>query len=56
MSPKTAWFEVLAHNAEALHSGKTRAFVLRASCITSSFVYRRLTHEDSAKAKRARDL
>ena len=25
-----AWFEVLAHNTEALHSGRTRSFVLRA--------------------------
>ena len=56
VSPQTAWFEVLAHNAEALHSGRTRAFVLRASCPTYSLVYRRWTHEDSAKAKRTRDL
>ena len=56
MSPQIAWFEVLAHNAEALHSGRTRTFVLRASYTTSSFVYRRWTHEDSAKAKRTRDL
>ena len=56
VSPQTAWFAVLAHNAEALHSGRTRTFVLRASCTTSSFVYRRWTHEDSAKAKRIHDL
>ena len=56
MSRQTAWFEVLAHNAEALHSGRTRTFVLQASCTTSSFIYRRWTQEDSAKAKRARDL
>ena len=54
--PQSAWFEVLAYNAEALHGGRTRTFVLRASCTTCSFVYRRWTHEDSAKAKRARDL
>ena len=32
MSPQIAWFEVLAYNAEALYSGKTRSFVLLASC------------------------
>ena len=54
---QTAWFEVLTHNAEAVHSGRTnRNFVLRASCTTSSFVYRRWTDEDSAKTKTTRDL
>ena len=56
VSPQIAWFEVLAHNAKALHSGRTRTFAIRASCTTSNFVYRRWTHEDSAKAKRTRDL
>ena len=56
VSPQTAWFEVLGHYAELLYSGRTRTFVLRTSCTTSSFIYRRWTHEDSAKAKRARDL
>ena len=56
VSPQTAWFEVLVHDAEALHRGRIRTFVLQASCTTSSFVYKRWTHEDSAKAKTTRDL
>ena len=56
VSPQIAWFEVLAHNAEALHSGRTRTFVLRASCTTLALFTEDGLMRGSTKAKRARDL